>query len=121
MTQEQKAKVEHYEALANAATEGPWSLEWVAGALRHINRNVDFECFMGEDDYKRLDEGGHNYPQQRQEDYLFVTESRTAIPYLIALVREQEAELERRKYCTLCGREAPHESMPENMHGGTTR
>ena len=95
MTPEQKAEVDRIEALANAATEGPWNLAWISGALRHINRNVDFDAFMDEEDYKRLDEDGHKYPQRRQEDYVFVTESRTAIPYLIALVREQAAELGR--------------------------
>lgn len=30
-------------------TPGPWSREWISGALRHINRNVDREMFGCED------------------------------------------------------------------------
>jgi len=27
-------------------TPGPWNRDWISGALRHICKNVDYDCFM---------------------------------------------------------------------------
>jgi hypothetical protein len=30
-------------------TPGPWNREWISSALRHINKNVDYDAFYGKE------------------------------------------------------------------------
>jgi len=56
----------------NAHTPGPWSRAWVAGALRHINRNVDDEAFYSPPPGEVLFET-HRHPMRHEPDYDLVT------------------------------------------------
>ena len=73
------------EALAEKATTGPWSERWLYGALRHINRNVDRDCFIDDADLP----DGARWPGK--EDAAFISACRTAVPALIAEVRRLQA------------------------------
>ena len=46
-------------------TPAPWSAAYIYAALRHIERNVDRDAYLGEEDAKEIDEGRLNVPSAR--------------------------------------------------------
>ena len=42
------SSIQRIKELLAKATDKPWSKDWLYGALRHINRNVDFDAFVSE-------------------------------------------------------------------------
>jgi hypothetical protein len=70
--------------LCEKATPEPWSRSWIAGAIRHINRNVDFDAFWFPTDEEKKNLDRVNYPSRHEPDYDFIVTSRTALPALIS-------------------------------------
>jgi|SRR5208283_4883829 len=48
-------------------TPGPWSRNWIYAALRHINKNVDYDCFFldVDEEYKAVKEETLHTPNVR--------------------------------------------------------
>jgi hypothetical protein len=49
MTSDLLAEIDKRLTVCREAAPGPWSVSWLYGALRHINRNVDFDAFWSTD------------------------------------------------------------------------
>jgi hypothetical protein len=84
--------------LCEKATPGPWSRSWIAGAIRHINRNVDFDAFWFPTDEEKKNLDRVNYPSRHEPDYDFIVISRTALPQLIQALEKAVAGLKRAMY-----------------------
>jgi hypothetical protein len=50
-------------------TPGPWSRSWIAGAIRHINRNVDSDAFWSPTEEEAKDLDAVNHPTRNDADY----------------------------------------------------
>jgi hypothetical protein len=46
-------------------TPGPWSPAYIYGAMRHIERNVDRDAFLAEEDQKAINDGVLTVPNCR--------------------------------------------------------
>jgi len=48
-------------------TTGPWSLNMIYGAIRHINKNVEYESFIDEDnsEFQAFQHGKIEFPNVR--------------------------------------------------------
>jgi len=76
------------EARANAATEGPWETH-----DGDVVQSYDIAVKTGEHSYER--EGIIPGEYVRDNDAEFIANARTDVPVLLALVREQQAKLDR--------------------------
>lgn len=67
-------------------TPGPWSAAYFYSALRHIERNVDRDAYLSDEDAKEIDEGRLNAPDVRYNpaDVALIA----AAPDLLALLEE---------------------------------
>lgn len=84
MTNDDLARIE---ALAKAATAGEWSKDWLYGALRHINRNVDMDAFFDGDPYTTA------HPEKTDAEYIAAMHPQQALA-LIEEVRRLRKALE---------------------------
>ena len=94
---DQDLDLDHLEALANAATEGPWeadctevSQHWSRPEPWHTVSSSEVDC--GSYCY-----GGSARGIERVEDAEFIASSRTAVPALIAEVLRLRAQVEQVK------------------------
>jgi len=74
MTEEQIAELERLE---REATQAPWPLDYVQGAVRHISRNVDRDSFY------IMSEGDPDFWWGRHTDGPLIVAMRNALPRLL--------------------------------------
>jgi hypothetical protein len=77
-------------------TPGPWSRSWIAGGIRHLNKNVDFEAFWTPDDGE--DQNAANYPLRNSADYSLIASAPDLLAACKAFVQERDHN-ERRARC----------------------
>jgi len=72
--------------LEKKATPGPWEKKWLYGALRHINKNVDWDAFYsGPDEIETPD----------KDDAEFISEMRNQLPELLSTFTSTQEENKR--------------------------
>lgn len=86
MTTQDETRLEGIRARAETATPGPWSVSWLRGALRHITRNVDPDCFWAPDEGEDVDTA----QMPSREDAAFIAAARDDVPWLVANLAESE-------------------------------
>lgn len=70
--------------LESEAAPTPWGEQWCYGACRHIDKNVDRDCFL----HDEIEEEGWG-----RYDGPFIAAARNALPALLAEVRASRAEI----------------------------
>lgn len=88
MTEDQKKQITEIEEREKRATPGPWREEWGwVGAFKH-----PFLVRPGHD--------GIAFIKGEVDDFRFMLNARQDVPFLLDLVKEQQAEIERLKAVT---------------------
>jgi len=80
-------KLAEWEALANAATEGPWDTDGGGTSIGHGDKWVAHV----------VDQQEPNEPVQARADAEFIAHARQIVPALLGFVREVQAACERAK------------------------
>mgnify|MGYP001570442280 CR=1 FL=1 len=93
MTPDLSAKLAEWERLEKAATPGPWEL-WTGNSWRRIGSGKTGGTVFEPTTHHR---DGTPDLVSCPADFAFVTAARAALPELIAIVRQQDAEIERLK------------------------
>lgn len=95
MDEKTKALVEAAEQRANDSTPGPWSLVGPGCPNNHRITSSAWSVAYILEGPLRPSHGEGNYQGHSREDALFIAHARQDIPALCAVVREQNAEIER--------------------------
>lgn len=74
------------------ATAEPWNIKWLSGAIRHVTRNVERDCFVDDSDVPE----NENYPTRSNyySDAYFIASSRTDLPKALEIIEQQAKEIE---------------------------
>lgn len=77
------AEIEELERLEKEAEKGPWNEDWCRGAVRHIDRNVDYDSFYFTPEGKE----GEEVISWGRYDGTFIAKLRNSAPEIIALAK----------------------------------
>ncbi len=101
------------------AKDTPWSKDWIAMALRHINRNVDFAAFFGdyEPDYAKVRDGSLSWPDR--EDAPVIHVARELLEALKDMVAQYRCDPTPCGFaaCKLCKRTLEYEKLIARAEG----
>ena len=91
---------------ANAAP-APWSVDYMYGAIRHVQRNVDLEAFCDPSDIKDTEHTPGRY------DGTFLGELRNMLPGLLARLKAAENVIQAKCNCSSLGDSYTGKRCPE--------